>query len=584
MSRRRVEEVALVAWSVLLAAVTLGPALAPGALELRDMVWVPDLRLSGDALGFGSGLPRAVPSDAVVAVLDEAVRGELLQRLVLFCGLAGGGLGVARLLGPAAATVARFAAVTLYVWNAWVLERLLMGQWPVLVGCAVLPWVVLGTRDWAGRRRLSPFLLVLLPLGSLSASAGLVTAVGLLLSLHDAGRRRLGGALLLVVAANAPWIASGLLHAADATSDPRAAEVFALHREGGVPAPLAALTLGGIWNADVVPLERTGLLGWAALVVLCGLAAAGAGVWWRRTSSPLRTALVGCWCVGAGLALLTWAAPGVVGWAAAHVPGAGVIRDGARPLVLCAPLLAVLVGSGVELVLRRLQGPPRVVLAVAAVLLPVALLPSLAWGAGGSLRPTTLPAAYAEARDLLADGQGDVLLLPLSSYRAPVWNGGRPVLDPLARYLARDPGSSVVASDVLVVDGVPLAGEDPRVASAAGALAATSPELRARGLAAIGIGAVVTDLAAPGAERAPAVAGDVLLDGTGPSEGLRVVSLHHVQVREVPIAWVVVMGLAWVLFLALPVGSVALVAVRRGAWWRGRRPPRRGVRERPRDV
>ena len=151
---------------------------------------------------------------------------------------------------------------------------------------------------------------------------------------------------------------------------------------------------------------------------------------------------------GSTLAVLTWLAPGAVGWASEHVPGAGVVRDGARALVLCAPLLVVLVGEGVRVIARH--APPvtaaRLALAVGAVLLPVALLPELALGVSRQLRPAHYPAAYAEARALLEDRPGDVLVLPLSSYRAPAWNHRHLVLDPIGRYLTPD----YVASDVLV--------------------------------------------------------------------------------------------------------------------------------------
>ncbi len=89
-------------WSLALALVLLGPALAPGYVLSYDMVWVPDLALRPDFLGLGSGLPRAVPSDAVVAVLDEVLPGMLLQKLVLVGMLTAGGSG-RRGSGPAAA-------------------------------------------------------------------------------------------------------------------------------------------------------------------------------------------------------------------------------------------------------------------------------------------------------------------------------------------------------------------------------------------------------------------------------------------------------------------------------------------------
>ena len=77
------------------AVLLLGPALGRGYVLSYDMVWVPDLALRPDVLGVGSGLPRAVPSDAVVAVLDEVVPGMLLQKLVLLGALVGAGSGSA---------------------------------------------------------------------------------------------------------------------------------------------------------------------------------------------------------------------------------------------------------------------------------------------------------------------------------------------------------------------------------------------------------------------------------------------------------------------------------------------------------
>ncbi len=556
MRREWKQEAPVWIWALLLALLVLGPGLAPGFLLVRDMVWVPDLALRADALGLGSGLPRAVPSDAVVAVLDELVPGMLLQKAVLVVALAAGGVGVARLLDrddEPAALVVRLVAVTVYGWNALVAERLLMGAWPVLVGYAVLPWVLGAARRWRSEGRVPRALLLLVPLGCLSASAGLATAVAVIAG--TAGRGRTAKAALLVAAGNTPWLVAGLLHASSATSDSAAAEVFALRGEGSVPAPLAALTLGGIWNTTVQPGSRTGALGWVALVALVGLAAVGSRSWWRRTPGRERLALVACWAVGWGLATVTWLAPGAVGWASEHVPGAGVVRDGARALVLCAPLLVVLVAEGVRVLASRAprERPPRIALAVGAVLLPVALLPDLALGVGHRIEPADYPAAYDRARSLLAHQEGDVLVLPLSSYRAPAWNHRHLVLDPVGRYLGRD----YVASDVLVIDGVPLSGEDPRVQDAARALAEPTPEERSAALGRIGVGAVVTDPTAPG-DAPPAIAGELLLDGPD----LRVTVLDEVDVRDVRTSWWLAMLAAWLCFLA-PWALALLTAVRR---------------------
>ena len=262
-----------------------------------------------------------------------------------------------------------------------------------------------------------------------------------------------------------------------------------------------------------------------------------------------------CWAVGWGVAVVTWLAPTAVGWAAEHVPGAGVVRDGARTLVLCAPLLVVLVAEGVRTLAGRAPGEPvaRAALAVGAVLLPVALLPDLALGVGHRVEPADYPAAYERARQLLEHRDGDVLVLPLTSYRAPAWNHRHLVLDPVGRYLTHD----YVASDVLVIDGVPLSGEDPRVEDAAQALAEPTAQERAAALGRIGIGAVVVDPGAPG-DPPPEIAGERLLD----DPDLQVTALEDVTLRDVQTSWRLAMGVAWLAFLA-PWALALLVAVRR---------------------
>ena len=156
------------------------------------------------------------------------------------------------------------------------------------------------------------------------------------------------------------------------------------------------------------------------------------------------------------------------------------------------------------------------------------------------------PAAYAAARSALGDAPGDALVLPLSSYRQPEWNDGRKVLDPLGRVLVPVP----VASDELVVDDVVIAGEDPRVRRVRAALESPTPQARAAALGALGIGAVATDLTAPG--PAPDIAGALVHD----DDVLRVVRLAVVDETVPPRPWYLAMGLAWTLHLGVLLVSV----------------------------
>lgn len=546
------------AWSCLLALLLLGPALGGGFVLTYDMVWVPDLGLRPDMWGTGSGLPRAVPSDVVVALLDEVVPGAVLQKVVLLGALVAGGWGIAELAPDAVA--ARLVAVSVYQWNPFVAERLFMGHWPVLVGYAVLPWIVLGVRRWRETGAVPMTLLLLVPLGSLSASAGLATAVTLVA--FGWARSRALPTTALVLAANAPWVAAGLLHAPVATTDAAGAELFALNGTDSVPAPLAALGLGGIWNSEVVLPSTDGALGWVWLALLVGLSGLGLRAWWQATARRDTTAYLVCWGIGYGLALLTWAAPAAMGLLVGHVPGAGLVRDGARALALCAPLVAVLAASGADLAARRVPaaGGLRVTLAAGLVLLPVTVMPDALFGLSGRLDPAHYPPAYEAARAAVADrtGPGDVVSLPLGSYRQPSWNHDRKVLDPVGRYLDRD----YVASDVLVVSGTRIGGEDPRMRQVAEDLDAATPEERARLLADGGIGVVVVDRAAPGAK--PEVTGEVLVE----SDDLAVLVLEAPRQEATPASWVVVMAAAWAAFA----GPLVLAPV--GSWLRRRR--RRG--------
>lgn len=551
-----------VVWALALTLLLLWPVLGRGYVLSYDMVWVPDLALRPDFLGLGSALPRAVPSDAVVSVLDAVVPGMLLQKLVLVGGLFLGGIGAARLT-PEDSLVGKLVAVTVFEWNPFVAERLLLGHWPILLGYVVLPWLVVASRRVRVEGRVPPAVGWLLLVGSLSPSAGLVSAVTVLaFSLRRQAPRANLMLVALVVGANAPWLVSGLLHAGTATSDPVGASVFALNGEGSVPGPVAALSLGGVWNSEVVPGSRGGALGWATVVVVLVLVVAGARRWRARLGRREAVAAAGCWVLGWGVATLTWVAPHAVGWLAGQVPGAGLARDGSRLLGLCVPALVGLTSSGAASLCQRAPGRlAAVAWGTALVLLPLALMPDVAGGLVGRLRPVSYPAGYAAVREAVehetAHSRGDVLILPFTSYRAPDWNHGHKVLDPIGRYLTTD----YVASDRLLVSGRLVEGEDARAAAIRHALEARTPTARSRLLAEEGIGTVVAERDT--GQNVPRVAGRTLLD----LPDVSLVRVDRARPRSVPTWWLVAMAAAWTAFVltaVAPLLAVLLKRVRRG--------------------
>ena len=76
--------------------------------------------------------------------------GDLVQKGVLLLAFVVAGCGIGLMLASYGG-VARAAAITLYLWNPWVYERLAIGQWGVVVGYALLPWCVLAAERLRAR-------------------------------------------------------------------------------------------------------------------------------------------------------------------------------------------------------------------------------------------------------------------------------------------------------------------------------------------------------------------------------------------------------------------------------------------------
>ncbi|NYE38750.1 hypothetical protein F4692_003901 [Nocardioides cavernae] len=526
-----------VAWSALLAVLLLGGALGPGYVLTYDMVWVPDLAMRGDFLGLGSSLPRAVPSDLVVALADEVVPGGLLQKLLLLGTLVLAGTGAWRLV-PGPSLVASFAASTLYLWNPFVVERLGIGHWPLLMTYAALPWIHLSARRLPGDRRALAPLVLWLAFASLSPVGGLVAGLLAVTSVVCAGRpasRATAWTALAVVGLNAPWVAAGLLHGSAAVSDPAAVALFAAHGEGVLPPWAAALGLGGIWNADVVPTSRTTGVALASLALVLVTCALGLRSWLSLGRRSDRLALGVVAGIGFVVAVAGVVAGGLVGWLVAHVPGAGLVRDGTRFLALLAPVQAVLFGLGVA---RLVRAVPVRALALAAgtalAVSPLALMPDAAPALSGRLDAVDFPEEYAAARRALVasreDGHGgDLLTLPFTSYRRPSWNDDRRTLDPLGRYFPVD----YLSSDTLVVSGREIAGEDPRAARVGRELDTLDGPALEDALAAEGVGWVVLDEEAADALVAQGVDGSAYGIGVDLGDARRIHAGQRLTLWEV---------------------------------------------------
>ena len=463
------------AWTLLLSLLLLGPLLlGTGYWLVGDMVFVPRQPWKPAWLGLDSAVPRAVPMDAVVSVVSSVLPGWVVQRALLLAALLVGGLATGRLLAGHVAP-ARMAAIALVLWNPWLLERLLMGQWAIMAGGLLLPAVVLAAVKVHQRPREAwPWLALALTASSVcSPSSGLVAA-GVALVVAVTSVRSLLHVGVLGLVANATWWAPALTAPGTRITTSGVFELFAARAESSLGLVPSLLSLGGTWKSAVVPSARTDsvLVGLACLLSVAALFGLRHAV--PRGGTRTTRRLVALGTTAFGLALLP-SLPGgtrVLESAAEVVSSVSVLRDSHRYLAPLAVVLAVGLAGAVDHLVRHARPGREWSRWVGGVLVlsPVLLLPQQAWGAAGELRPAEYPASWQElVAEVERRAPATTVVLPWTgSYRGFDWNGRRAVLDPAPRLL---PGE-VVVDDRTLVEGAVVPSEDPYVEAVAAALRA----------------------------------------------------------------------------------------------------------------
>src|SRR5215472_12724556 len=337
------------ALGVVIGLLALGPGLRRGFLLNYDMVIVPREPFTATMFGLAGGPPRAVPSDAVLAVFARIVPADIAQKLVLLSIFVLACTGAAALL-EREPWFARLAAGVFYAWNPFVAERLLIGQWALLLGYAGLPWalraVITGpVASWRGAGRLG---LALLPaaVGGFAAMtvSALVVVPAAVLAPGGPARRRLtsvAAALAVLAVASLPWLVPSLLRTVPV--DPAGIVAFAARADTPFGSLGSLVMLGGAWNAQTVPAGYGGA--WSALWLALVLAAAAGyvafGLRRRRWPGLTFAAVAGLAIAGIGV---TAAGRGLLRAAIGLWPGFAVVWDAQQ---FVAPLaLAEAVGVG----------------------------------------------------------------------------------------------------------------------------------------------------------------------------------------------------------------------------------------------
>jgi hypothetical protein len=556
------DPVALVWATMLTFAVLLPVWMRPGFVLSYDMVAVPQQSLEPWMWGGGEAPPRAVPQDVLVSLLDNLVPGALLQRLLLSAVLLGAGAGMAW-LAASHGRVGQVAAVSAYVWSAYLYERLIIGHGGLLLAYAALPWLVAALA--AARRgdpRGGPLAVVVVAMGTWVPTGGaLLVAIAVPMLLWPGGAQAARArwvACTGVLAVQLTWVVPGIMTAG---REATAVGMFGLDAEGFVDGVLTALGGGGIWNPRAASHGAGGpVVALTAVVVIAvlvvGLPGVRRGLGERTLTPVLAVAVVlAGWTVATAVPALDGVVAAVLG-----LPGGGLLRDAQKWLAPWWLVCSLAYGATAARARRAFRPSDAMrVLPYVLALLPMLLLPALAWAGLGRLTPASYPDGWQESRAALAEASDDdlVVALPWSTFRRFAWNHDRTVLDPAPRYLPR----AVVTDTTLLVtgpDGRPIAvpGEDSLSARVDDALRSADPVAALREA---GVGWVFVELgqpAAPGAPPAPdlSTAEEVLVADD--------VALYRLPGQVSPAARPspVPAAITWGVFVAVAVGAVAALA------------------------
>ena len=453
----RAGQMIVVGWTFLLVAAVLWPFASPGMPMLRDMVVPPHPALTDAAWGLGESAARAAPQDTVLALAGGFTDAGLVMRLLMLCGLTVGGVAAAELVRRVlhVGVVGQIAAVTMLLWNPFVVERLLQGQWSLVLAMALLPAVALTTIIAAPWWRATAMAVAgLTPTGALLAVAVAVVAA-------RTWRDRLV-ALGTGAVVSAPWLVATVLGSGAGVADPAGAAAFAARAERWVGTLGAVAGLGGIWNRQAVPVARETGPAALAVVALLALFVVGARMAWGSRARPgsSHSALIGArrrlivLAVASVIVVAALATPpgiSLMEWALETVPGAGLLRDAQKWVALAVPGYVVLAAAGAETVARQIPDHRRWLAALFAVTVIIAAVPDLP-RAVAPVKPVAPWPGWSAVSGIVAMDDTAVAVLPAGPYRII---DGRPTYDPAVKTLP----APVLATGDLVVSGVAVGGE-----------------------------------------------------------------------------------------------------------------------------
>lgn len=373
-------------WPYLLLGIAiLGPLWLPSYILTLDMVFVPHPPIPSE-------LSASFPLYVALHYLSYLVPGDLLQKLLLFTILVTAGIGMDRLLRQLfEAKLSRWtivAASLFYMTSAFVYERLMMGQWAVVAGYALLPFVVtallrfLKTPTWRHTWWLVGTTL-LLAVMSIHALLPAAIVGALLVAMHWRRWRSYTGKLAAGFGAftvlSSYWLIPALLNANTIGAALRgSSDEAAFATNGGL---FSLLRLQGVWG------EAHGLFLLPQDIALLP------GVWQTLIWATMAAGFIALWRQRRGLALLSLSLI-VVSCLIALVGLGDMYREPHKIMIVAALAMTILGAVGIDTVLQRFKRTKPVLVSATglfACAVPLLLSMSILWGFWGQLNARAYP-------------------------------------------------------------------------------------------------------------------------------------------------------------------------------------------------
>lgn len=416
-----------------LALLVLAPLLRPGFILTVDMVFTPVLR-------WPDHVTNTYPFFALLHFLNIAIPADVLQKLLVLVMLVLAGCGghlLARLvMSPqkGGIPVYWYVAGMLYMFNPFVYDRFMAGQYLVVAGYALLPWVARALLQfwqqpsWSRATWMS-VLSILVSIVSIH-SVGFVALLALV-SIGVYGYRHpqrrqalvmLAGSTGIFLLGASFWLVPTLMgkgEIARSVASFTQVDANAFATLGGTFGErlLNVLQMQGFWQEGrslftlpqaIMPIWALGMLFLWVMVVWGGY------VLWQQNRRL-------CWFFGTVAIVAVLAASGAGhGWIAGHIPFFAGYREPQKFAALLALCYVIFAAGGAQSLVTKLQAWPtsQALVKGAVFLLPFALAPTMLWGFAGQLSPRQYPAGWATVNEELRrdDEQFNVLFLPWHHY------------------------------------------------------------------------------------------------------------------------------------------------------------------------